>query len=60
MMKALDQLRTTGYPVDDADLTYLSPVLWDHITFHGTYHFDLAAPRKRQGLRPLRQVNLDY
>ena len=57
MMQALDHVRATGYPVDDDDLTYLSPVLWDHITFHGTYHFDLATSRKRQGLRPLRQVN---
>jgi TnpA family transposase len=57
MMQALDHLRATGYPVDDADLTYLSSVMRDHITIHGAYHFDLAAPRKRQGLRPLRQIN---
>lgn len=57
MMLALDHLRATGYPVDDADLPYLSPVLWDHIIFHGTYHFDFAAPRKRHELRPLRKVS---
>ncbi len=46
MMKALDHLRATGYPVNDADLTYLSPVLWDHITFRGSYHFDLGKVTK--------------
>jgi hypothetical protein len=56
MMKALDHLRATGNPVNEADLMYLSPILWDHITLHGSYHFDLAGPQKRQGLRPLKGV----
>jgi TnpA family transposase len=54
MMAAIEHLRATGYPVNDSDLTFLSPLLWEHINLHGSYHFDLNAPSKRQGLRPLR------
>lgn len=54
MMAALDHLRSTGYTVNDEDIRHLTPLLWEHITFHGTYHFDLGEPSRRTGLRPLR------
>ncbi len=55
MQAALDHLRATGYPVQESDLEHLSPILSGHINLHGSHHFDLQAPKKRQGqLRPLR------
>jgi len=37
------------------DLEHLSPIVSGHINLHGSHHFDLQAPKKRQGqLRPLR------
>ncbi len=55
MQAALDHLRTTEYPVLESDLEHLSPILSGHINLHGSHHFDLQAPKKRQGhLRPLR------
>jgi len=52
-MAALDELRRQGMTVNDSDLPYLTPLLWEHITFHGSYHFDLRAAQQ-SGLRPLR------
>lgn len=55
MQAGLDHLRADGYAVLDSDLEHLSPVLSGHILLHGSHHFDLQAPKKRQGqLRPLR------
>lgn len=54
MMAALDHLRNTGVVIHDADLKHVTPLLWEHITFHGSYHFDLGEPNRRTGLRPLR------
>ncbi len=55
MQAALDHLRATQYPVLESDLEHLSPILSGHINLHGSHHFDLQAPKKRQGqLRPLR------
>ncbi len=55
MQAALDHLRATEYPVLESDLEHLSPILSGHINLHGSHHFDLQAPKKRQGqLRPLR------
>ena len=55
MEAALDHLRATGYPVQESDLEHLSPITSSHINLHGSPHFDLQAPKKRQGkLRPLR------
>jgi TnpA family transposase len=52
---ALDHLRATGYPVQDANLEHLSPNVSAHINLHGAHHFDFQAAKKRQGqLRPLR------
>jgi hypothetical protein len=55
MQAALDHLRATGCPVLEGDLEHLSPIVSGHINLHGSHHFDLPAPKKRQGqLRPLR------
>ena len=55
MQAALDHLRATHYPVLKSDLEHLSPILSGHINLHRSHHFDLQAPKKRQGqLRPLR------
>jgi TnpA family transposase len=54
LLRALDHLRHTGYPVTDNDLKHITPLLWEHITFHGSYHFDLGEPQRQGGLRPLR------
>ncbi|RRR75348.1 MAG: hypothetical protein EI684_04835 [Candidatus Viridilinea halotolerans] len=54
LMAALDELRRQGMTVNDSDLPYLTPLLWEHITFHGSYHFDLRAAQQQSGLRPLR------
>lgn len=56
MMAALDHLRSTGYPILEQDLSYLTPLIWEHINMHGTYHFDLVDASRRQGLRPLRAM----
>lgn len=50
----LDELRRQGMTVNDSDLPYLTPLLWEHITFHGSYHFDLRAAQQPSELRPLR------
>jgi hypothetical protein len=36
---AIGQLRTTGYPVLDADVARLWPYMRRHINFHGHYSF---------------------
>ncbi len=54
MMAALDHLRNTGMTINEEDLRHLTPLLWEHITFHGNYHFDLGEPSRQAGLRPLR------
>jgi len=55
MQAALDHVRATGYSVQENDLEHLSPIVSGHINLHGSHHFDLQAPKKRQGqLRPLR------
>ncbi len=59
MQAALDHLRATGYPVLESDLEHLSPIVSGHINLHGSHHFDMQAPKKRQGqLRPLRTTEL--
>jgi len=57
MQAALDHLRATHYPVLESDLEHLSPILSGHINLHGSHHFDLQAPKKRQG--QLRALSAD-
>jgi hypothetical protein len=55
MRAVVDHLCATGYAVPENDLEHLSPILSGHINLHGSHHFDLQAPKKRQGqLRSLR------
>jgi TnpA family transposase len=49
---AVGRLRQAGEPVDDADLTRLSPLGDAHINLLGRYHFPSSLPAG--GLRPLR------
>ena len=51
---ALQYLKKIGHAFDEADVSHLSPLLSEHINIHGTYHFDLAAPDRREGIRSLR------
>ncbi len=53
-MAALQYLKDNGHQLSEEDVSYLSPLLSKHINIHGTYHFDLGAPERREGLRPLR------
>jgi hypothetical protein len=49
-MAALQNLKEIGHAFDEADVSHLPPLLSEHINIHGTYHFDLAAPDRREGL----------
>jgi hypothetical protein len=53
-MAALEYLTETGHEFSEEEVSYLSPLLSEHINIHGTYHFDLVAPDRHEGLRPLR------
>jgi len=48
---AIEQLRTQGYPVADADAARLSPLIDTHLNVHGSYTFFFP---QLDGLRPLR------
>jgi hypothetical protein len=54
MMAALDELRRQGTTVNDSDLPSLTPLRWEHRTFHGSYHVDLQVAQQPSELRPLR------
>ncbi len=54
MQLALTHLRAQGYHITDADLQHVTPLLWEHITLHGSYHFDLGEPDRQPCLRALR------
>ena len=54
MQAALDQLRSEGYAIHEADLTHLSPARFEHINPYGKYYFPIDQARRRHGLRPLR------
>ena len=51
----LDQLRSEGHPVDEADVAHLSPARYAHINPYGKYRFNVEGEFHRKGLRPLRQ-----
>ena len=50
---ALSQLRAQGYPVADADVARLSPLLHEHINTLGRYAFSVPDSVARGELRPL-------
>lgn len=54
MRAVLEHLLSQGMVINEADLQHLTPLRWEHITFHGSYHVDLREPSRRAGLRPLR------
>ena len=41
--------RTTGFEIDDDDVSHLGPTMTEHINVHGRYHFNLDQAPK--GLR---------
>jgi len=51
---ALTQLRRDGYPVEDANVERLSPLIHDHINLLGRYHFTNPDRNGGDQLRPLR------
>jgi hypothetical protein len=51
---ALNQLRTEGYAVKDADVARLSPLLHEHINMLGRYSFLVPEAVANGELRPLR------
>lgn len=54
MEAALHQLRAQGYPVSDADVARLSPLLHEHINMLGRYSFSVPEAVAKGELRPLR------
>ena len=40
--EALDELRSDSYPVNDEDLSHLSPTRYAHVNPYGRYRFDLG------------------
>ena len=51
---ALDQIRQSGLPIDEADIAHLSPLIYEHIRIEGRYQFSLSPDLTRGRLRPLR------
>ena len=54
MEAALNQLRAEGYPVNEADVARLSPLVHEHINMLGRYSFSVPDAVAKGGLRPLR------
>ncbi len=57
MQAALDQLRSEGYPVFEADIERLSPLIHSHINMLGRYQFSVPDEVSQGLLRPLRDPN---
>lgn len=51
----LEQLRKEEFPVNPEDVARLSPLVYDHINFHGRYAFALPVFVASGHLRPLRR-----
>jgi TnpA family transposase len=54
MQAVLNQLRTNGEPVNDADVARLTPLLHEHINMLGRYSFSMPEAVAKGELRPLR------
>jgi TnpA family transposase len=54
MEAALNQLRIDGYPVNDEDISRLSPLIYEHINMMGRYSFLVPESVAKGELRPLR------
>lgn len=59
MNAALVKLRQDGYPVDESEVSRLSPLISEHINILGRYSFAVPEAIKRGELRPLRDVEGD-
>ena len=57
MEAALQQLRAEIYPVEEADVARLSPLLHEHINILGRYSFSMPEAVANGQLRPLRDPN---
>ncbi|MCL4525320.1 MAG: Tn3 family transposase [Gammaproteobacteria bacterium] len=55
MDAALSQLRADGYPVIEADVAHLSPLLHEHINMLGRYSFLVPESVAKGEMRPLRE-----
>jgi TnpA family transposase len=55
----LNQLRSEGYPVGEADVARLSPLVHEHINMLGRYSFAMPETVARGELRPLRNPAVD-
>ncbi len=53
----LAQLRCEGYPVHDADVAHLSPLVHHHINMLGRYSFAMPEAVRNGQLRPLSPEN---
>ena len=42
MAAAIDRLRIDGHPVQESDLTHLSPCRHEHINLYGKYAFEIS------------------
>jgi len=54
MQAALEQLKADGYPVDEADVARLSPLIFHHINMLGRYQFSVPDEVSKGMMRPLR------
>jgi len=59
MKAALSKLRQDGYPVNENEVSRLSPLISEHINILGRYSFAVPEAIKRGELRPLRDVEVD-
>ncbi len=55
---AVEQLRTTGFEIDDDEVSHLGPTMSEHINVHGRYHFNLDQAPK--GLRDMPALAGDH
>ena len=50
----MNQLRMEGYPMNDEDVSRLSPLLYEHINMLGRYSFSVPESVVKGELKPLR------
>jgi TnpA family transposase len=54
MSEIIQQLIDEGYPINEDDLSRLSPARYEHINPYGKFYFNVEQEMNRKGLRPLR------